>query len=56
MINSINNVYCVQVTTGDLWLFLITNKLVENITEQFSLASLEMFRAFLRGEILCKVK
>ena len=40
MKNSIINVYCIQVTD----LFLITNKLLDNIAEQFSLAPLVMFR------------
>ena len=41
MKNSIINVYCIQVTV----LFLTTNKLVDNIAEKSSLASLVMFRA-----------
>ena len=54
MKNSIITV--IQVKVGDLCLFLITNKLVDNIAKKISLATLEMFRAFLRSQILCQVK
>ena len=35
---------------------VITNKLVDNKAEKFSLASLVIYRACLRSQILCKVK
>ena len=56
MKNSIINVYSMQVTTDDIHLILINNKFVDNIAETFSLATLAMFRTFLRSQILCKVK
>ena len=50
MKNIVINDYCMEVMTGDLCLFLITNKFVGNIAETFSLATLAMFRTFLRSQ------